>query len=223
MAHPSPLPTLTASQRNASLLRLLFYIALFVIYNVGIHWEARLPDLGYDKFDSSHFGFSELMQNLMLSLSVVFTLFARAKWPVFRNGCLLLALFLLASMARQNHLRFEDMVGTKALWKAIVAALAVYALYTLIRNWKAFLQELNVYAGSYSFGLLMAGVLTTYVFSRLFGRQVLWMDVMGEHYIRIVKNLAEETTESIGYMLICMGTLELCLLTRRLFRQTAVN
>lgn len=222
----APLPTLsplTPSQRNVLLLRLLLYIALFVIYNLGVHWEARLPDLGYDKFDSSHFGFSEFMQNLMLSLSVVFTLLARAKWPVLRNGCLLLVLFLLASIARQNHLRFEDLVGTKAIWKAIVALLALYAVCMLVRHWKAFLQELNIYTNSFSFGLLMAGVLTTYVFSRLFGRQVLWMDVMGEHYIRIVKNLAEETTESIGYMLICMGTLELCLLTRRLFRQIAVN
>lgn len=217
MASPSTLLSLTASQRNYALLRLLFYIALFIIYNLGIHWEACLPDLGYDKFDSSHFGFSEFMQNLMLGLSVVFTLIARTKWPVFRNGCLLLALFLLASLARQNHLRFEDIMDTKAGWKAIVAVLALYALYVLVRSWKAFLQELNVFASTYSFGLLMAGVLTTYVFSRLFGRQILWMDVMGEHYVRIVKNLAEETTESIGYMLICMGTLELCLLTRRLF------
>ena len=223
MAPPSTLLPLTASQRNYALLRLLLYIALFIIYNLGIHWEARLPDLGYDKFDSSHFGFSEFMQNLMLGLSVVFTLIARAKWPVFRHGCLLLALFLLASIARQNHLRFEDIMGTKAIWKAIVAILALYALYALIRSWKTFLQELNVFASTYPFGLLMAGVMTTYVFSRLFGRQVLWMDVMGEHYVRIVKNLAEETTESIGYMLICMGTLELCLLTRRLFRQIAVN
>lgn len=223
MVPPSSLSPLTACQRNGVLLRLLFYIALFIIYNLGIHWEARLPDLGYDKFDSSHFGFSEFMQNLMLGLSVVFALVAHAKWPVLRNGCLLLALFLLASMARQNHLRFEDLVGAKAAWKVVVAVLAIYALYTLVRHWKDFLQELNVYAGTYSFGLLMAGVLTTYVFSRLFGRQVLWMDVMGEHYVRIVKNLAEETTESIGYMLICMGTLELCLLTRRLSRQIAVN
>lgn len=223
MAPSSLITPLTPCQRNALLLRLLLYIALFVIYNLGAHWEARLPDLGYDKFDSSHFGFSEFMQNLMLSLSVVFTLFARAKWPVLRNGCLLLALFLLASLARQNHLRFEDLVGTKAIWKAIVALLAVYAVYTLVRHWKAFLLELNIYANSFSFGLLMAGVMTTYVFSRLFGRQVLWIDVMGEHYIRVVKNLAEETTESIGYMLICMGALELCLLTRRLFRQIAVN
>lgn len=223
MVPPSYLSPLTARQRNGVLLRLLFYIALFVIYNLGIHWEARLPNIGYDKFDSSHFGFSEFMQNLMLGLSVVFTLMAYAKWPVLRNGCLLLALFLLASMARQNHLRIEDLTGTNAAWKIMVTLLAIYALYTLIRHWKDFLQELNIYAGTYSFGLLMAGILTTYVFSRLFGRQILWMDVMGEHYIRIVKNLAEETTESIGYMLICMGALELCLLARRFARQIAVD
>ena len=223
MTQPLSIAPLTGNQRNALLLRLLMYIALFVIYNVGIHWEARLPDMGYDKFDSLHFGFSEFMQNLMLSLSVVFTLFARAKWPVFRHGCLLLGLFLLASMARQNHLRIEDIVDTKVIWKAIVGLLALYALYTLIRYWKEFVQELNAYANSYSFGLLMAGVLTTYVFSRFFGRQVLWVDVMGEHYVRVVKNLAEETTESIGYMLICMGALELCLLARRISRQIAVN
>lgn len=213
-------PSLATRERNMLLLRFLIYVALFVIYNIGIHWEACQPAVGYDKFDSAHFGFSEFMQNLMLGLSVVFTLSARFKWPALRNGCTLLALFLLASMARQNHLRVEDWAGTKAIWKVIVALLAVYAIYLLYRRGRAFLSELNVYAGTYSFGLLISGILTTYIFSRMFGRQVLWQDVMGEHYVRIVKNLAEETTESIGYMLICMGTLELCLLARRLHQQS---
>lgn len=210
-------PNSAATQRNGILLRFILYIALFVFYNEGMLWEATQAAIAGQKFTSYELNFSEVMQNLMLGGAACLALIARRQWPVLRTGCLLLALFLLASMARQNHLRLEEWMHPIA-WKIIVLALAIYAFTTLFRHWQSLKNELNTYAGSYSFGLLIAGLLTTYVYSRLFGRQVLWQAALEDGYLRTAKNLAEEATESIGYMLIFAASVELCLLTRRLYR-----
>lgn len=59
-----------------------------------------------------------------------------------------------------------------------------------------------------SFGLMVGGFITVFVFSRLLGRQVLWRAIMGDNYMRLVKTAVEESTELLGYTLICIGTLE---------------
>lgn len=207
-----------SSQRNGILLRFVFYIALFAFYNEGMLWEAAQPAIDGQKFTSFEWNFSEVMQNIMLGGSACLALLAHTRWPVFRSGSLLLALFLLASMARQNHLRLEDWIHPLA-WKILVLVFAVYAFTHLFRHWSVLKAELNSYAGSYSFGLLIAGLLTTYVYSRFFGRQVLWQAALGDGYLRTAKNLAEEATESIGYMLIFAAAIELCVLARRLCQQ----
>ena len=55
---------------------------------------------------------------------------------------------------------------------------------------------------------MMAGFITTFVFSRLFGRSIFWQAVMEEQYFRSVKNAAEEGTELLGYGLMLIGAIE---------------
>lgn len=211
-------PDSATAQRNGILLRFVLYIALFVFYNEGMLWEATQAAIAGQKFTSYELNFSEIMQNLMLGGGACLALAARKQWPVFRTGSLLLALFLLASMARQNHLRLEEWLHPLA-WKVLVLVFAIYAFVTLFRHWQTLKDELNTYTRSYSFGLLIAGLLTTYVYSRLFGRQILWQAALEGGYLRTAKNLAEEATESIGYMLIFAASVELYLLARRLYRE----
>ncbi len=59
-----------------------------------------------------------------------------------------------------------------------------------------------------AFGVMLSGFLIVFVFSRLFGRHAFWSDLMCEHYLRSVKNVAEEGTELIGYLLILISTIE---------------
>ncbi|MDP1086466.1 transporter, partial [Klebsiella pneumoniae] len=71
------------------------------------------------------------------------------------------------------------------------------------------------YANSFSFGLFAAGFLTTYVFSRLYGRQDFWRAVLQENYLRDFKSAAEELVELFGYALLLIAVIELVLLARR--------
>ena len=49
--------------------------------------------------------------------------------------------------------------------------------------------------------LLISGLLAILVFSRLFGMQALWLAILDDGYVRVVKNVVEEGSESFGYML----------------------
>ncbi|BBI72612.2 hypothetical protein HAALTHF_22730n [Vreelandella aquamarina] len=81
-----------------------------------------------------------------------------------------------------------------------------------------FLEEFRHYSNTFSFGLFAAGVLVTYIFSRLYGRQDFWRAVLQEHYIRDFKDIAEEAIELLGYSLILFATIELLFLARRIHR-----
>ncbi len=56
--------------------------------------------------------------------------------------------------------------------------------------------------------LLVTGVMLLLVFSRLFGMGSFWHNVMGDDYVRAVKNIAEEGTELLAYCLIAFASLK---------------
>ena len=53
-----------------------------------------------------------------------------------------------------------------------------------------------------NFTILYVGLAIVFVFSRLFGMDVFWHQVMGSDFQRIVKNIAEEASELLGYTII---------------------
>jgi hypothetical protein len=63
-------------------------------------------------------------------------------------------------------------------------------------------------------GLLLAGFLITFIFSRLFGKTSFWQTLMGERYFRSVKNAAEECIELLGYGLLLAAAAEFYLLAK---------
>ncbi len=64
------------------------------------------------------------------------------------------------------------------------------------------------------FGMLLAGFLTVFVFSRLFGCKILWESAMADGYMRCIKNMAEESLELLGYLFIAFGAVEYYLLKK---------
>jgi hypothetical protein len=102
-------------------------------------------------------------------------------------------------------------------WKVLVALIIIPTLVWVIKQRRRFLEEFAHYSNTFAFGLFTAGVLTTYIFSRLYGRQDFWRTVLQESYTRDFKNVAEEVVELLGYSLILIATLELLLLARRVY------
>ena len=165
--------------------------------------------------DFSETSLTELTQAALLLLCTVLMLVIRLRYRVLRSVSLLMAAFFAISFVREND-QWLDAYVFDGAWQCLAVLLALPTLTLVIRARRGFLEEFSLIANSLGFGLFAGGFLTTYVFSRLYGRSELWQALMGEHYLRIVKDAAEEITELAGYSLLLFASVELLLLARRL-------
>ncbi len=94
------------------------------------------------------------------------------------------------------------------LWQ-ILALVTLLITVWLVYKQKAFFKASVIYLFSTpAFGFIAAGFLTTFVFSRLYGRGTFWKQVMEDGYMRTVKNASEESIELLGYTIIFIGAIE---------------
>lgn len=190
-------------------LRAALYILLIVALTQGIYFEALyLPGVRF-----SEYGFTELAQTALLTISSALLLYTRQRLSMLPHVTLLMLAFTAASLIReQNH--FLDTLVAPHVWKALVTLVIVPSVYCVLRQRHRFSEELSSYANSFSFGLFAAGVLTTYVFSRLLGRSKMWLAILQDNYVRTFKDAVEESVELLGYALILIAIIEMVILAR---------
>lgn len=197
-------------------LRAALYILLIAALAQGIYIEAlHFPNVRF-----SEYGFTELAQSGILATASALLIYTRQALKVLPNVVLLMLSFIVASLIReQNH--FLDTFVADHTWKVLVALVVIPTLYHIVRRRQGFLNELAHYANSFSFGFFSSGILTTYVFSRLYGRSVMWEVILEDSYVRTFKNAAEEAVELLGYALILISVIELVILARYWAHQRA--
>ncbi len=94
------------------------------------------------------------------------------------------------------------------LWQIIALVTLLITIWLVYRQ-KAFFKASVIYLfKTTAFGFIAAGILTTFVFSRLYGRGTFWKQVMEDGYMRTVKNASEESIELLGYAIIFFGAIE---------------
>lgn len=195
---------------RATCLRALLYILLIAALAQGTYLEILyLPDARL-----SEHGFTEYADSAMLASSVALLAYVRLGLRQLPTVSLLMMAFLGASLVREQDALLDTYLFDGA-WQVIVSLIVLPSLYVVIRGRAAFLAEFERYANSFSFGLFAAGFLVTYVFSRLYGRSEMWMAILGDAYVRDIKDAAEETTELLGYALLLFAVIELTLLAKR--------
>ncbi|MAX31594.1 hypothetical protein SAMN05216571_102335 [Onishia taeanensis] len=203
------MPSETISFR-ATCLRALLYILLIAALAQGIYLEVLyLPDARL-----SEHGFTEYAESTLLAASVALLAYVRFGLRQLPTVSLLMMAFLGASLVREQDALLDTYVFDDA-WQILVSLIVLPSLYVVIRRRAAFLAEFERYANSFSFGLFAAGFLVTYVYSRLYGRSEMWVAIMGDGYVRDIKDAAEETTELLGFTLILFAVIELTLLAKR--------
>ncbi|MDW5378905.1 hypothetical protein R6258_18465 [Halomonas sp. HP20-15] len=199
---------------KATCLRASLYIITVGVLMQGVYYESTY--LQGSRF--SEFGLTELLQSLLLAISIgLLALEARRSRPLRQVATLLLA-FLLASLIREQDSLLDDTLFDGA-WQLLVTLVVVPALGWTIYQRRRFVAEFGRYADSFAFGLFASGFLCTYVFSRLYGRGSFWEVLTQAHYQYLFKRAAEEITELFGYQLILFAVIELTLLARRLTRE----
>jgi len=195
---------------------MLVRAVLYVLFIGAIAQGAYLEALYLPTVRFSELGFTELTQTLVLATCCAMLIYIRQVLKVWPTVTLLLLAFVAASLVREQDYFLDNYVA-RHTWKVLVALIVIPSITWVIIYRRRFLEEFTHYSNTFAFGLFTAGVLTTYIFSRLYGRQDFWRAVLQESYTRDFKNVAEEVVELLGYSLILIATLELLLLARRVY------
>lgn len=194
-----------------TLLRATLYVLFIGGIAQGAYWEAvYFPTVRF-----SELGFTEFAQTLTLASCCGLLLYTRHVIKVWPNITLLLFAFVAASLVREQDYFLDEFVADNS-WKVIVALIVVPSIAWVVYQRRRFISEFAHFSNTFSFGLFAGGVLTTYIFSRLYGRQIFWRAVLEDNYMRIFKDVAEEVVELLGYSLILFAIIELLLLALRI-------
>ena len=94
-------------------------------------------------------------------------------------------------------------------WQLLATLTFILTLFLLRPHISSLQNTLKTFSKTASFGIMVSGFMTVFVFSRLIGRQAFWRAVMEDGYMRVVKRAVEESTELLGYTLIFIGAIEL--------------
>ena len=198
------------------ILRCFFY--LFAVAGVAqlISLEAyqRLSVVEY-----SEHSLTEHMQDMMSFLSCILFLYVARTDEKLKIASTLLAALMAMMFIRESDSLLDIYVFDGA-WQTVVCIVLISVMIFLWGQFKAIYASIKVYSQQPSFGTFLAGFVTLVAFSRLMGRASFWQAVMGDSYMRIVKNIVEESIETLGYTLILISAMELVLVCRRRNKST---
>lgn len=205
---------MTTFKHNQPLIHQLIRFFIYAIAAILLAEFIRF-DAGFDTVEAkfSESSYTEYLQSLLLLTSSVLLFVIYRKSPSYQYVALLLFGLTAASFIREQDIYFEILIGQTS-WQYPVFIVLGFSLYGVIKNWPTFINQLTHYRRSFSCGIFTFGFITTYVFSRLFGRKVFWYAVMENHFVRGVKNAAEECLELYGYFVILISVIELMLLAK---------
>ena len=190
-----------AEQRNP-LLRIVAYIVILSALMLVVIADAN--SAGAKFFEDS---LTERSQEALLLLAALGMLFMASRLQHVSTLALAFAGFFMVSFIRELDALLEQNIGT-GTWQVLVTIVLLAVFYRLRVNWSGFKNQLSGHLESYSFGLFIAGFLTTYIFSRLIGNEELWLAILEENYRRSAKNAVEESVELLGYALLLFSVVE---------------
>lgn len=142
---------------------------------------------------------TELGQEVIVGIISLFFFTQAYKKSQLRGGYTLIMGFFLCILIRELDGVFDQIAHGSWVWFALITTFICLAI--AIREGKNTFSGLLHFISHPSHGLLLAGLLSILLFSRLFGMGILWQKILGEDYNRAVKNLIEEGSELFGYTL----------------------
>ena len=92
-------------------------------------------------------------------------------------------------------------------WLVPALLVAFSCIYFALKDKKGLLSTAAHFFDSRYVYTLSCALVIVLVFSRLAGLGYLWQTLLDDHYIRTIKNLAEEGTELLGYSLLAYSAL----------------
>lgn len=167
---------------------------------------------------SSEASITEAVQEfLLLVCAVIYCALAR-KNKDMRPALVLVGGFFMCMLIRELDAWFGD---NGLHWLPPALLVAGLSIFYAARRLTQSIHGLARFSENQSFTLLMSGLVTVLVFSRLFGMKAVWVGLLGPDYPRWVKIFAEEGLELFGYAQCFLATVYYAWLNLREKREAA--
>ncbi|WP_420599423.1 hypothetical protein [Neptuniibacter sp.] len=183
-----------------SLLYLLFIVGVAQIFSMEGYSQLT-------KSDYSEHSATEKMHDIFAFISCV-VFFIAARFSQSLRPAAVIVGTLAGLMLIREFDAFLDENLFDGAWQVLVYSSIAASAFYLFKQAYPVKESLVEYSHTSSAGIFLSGLLVVLVFSRLFGRSSFWEAVMGDGYIRVVKNIAEEGTELMGYALLVIAAVE---------------
>jgi hypothetical protein len=116
------------------------------------------------------------------------------------------ALSLIACCRELDNFTLE--LGSRSAYVWVAMLPLGWALAQVGRVRLGIFDQLAAFSRTSGFSLLLAGFLVVVVYSQILGQKALWMAVLDAETYRPVKDLVEESSELLGYLLMLFGAAE---------------
>ncbi|MGK3143929.1 hypothetical protein [Pantoea sp. C2G6] len=156
--------------------------------------------------------FTETTQELMLASIALLFFIAAQRRPAQRGALTLVAGFYSCMLIRELDFAFDTIQHGSWVWFAL--AVTAGSLAVALRTPKKTVHALANLLLHRNWPVMASGFLVVLIFSRLFGIHALWQHLMLGDYNRVVKNMAEEGTELLGYSLCWLASVRYLWQTR---------
>lgn len=188
------------------------FILRGLIYLLALAGIAQCIALEAFQFGAAaKYGESSLTEHLQdlftFSSALTFMVCAYLSKPL-RQACILFGALMFMMFVRESDSLLDEKVFDGA-WQLIVAAVIIATVFSLRNQIKESYESLKRFSQTSSFGFVITGLVIVLAFSRMFGRTSFWQSVMGDAYMRSVKNIVEEGTELLGYSIVMIAATEL--------------
>jgi hypothetical protein len=187
------------------MVKLVIGVVLCLLFSAALaqllFWEAM--SLPTERLYSEN-GYTEWQEAAMLLVCAV-VMFIKGRSPgTFQSLAIFLALAFTFLFIREND-HYLDTWLFHGAWKYIALVPALAAGWVFFKRRDEFFSAAPAWSRTASFGVMLSGLMVL-MFSRLYGRTIFWEAVMGDGYMRVVKNAAEEGVElmAMGLMLVAV-------------------
>jgi hypothetical protein len=160
-----------------------------------------------DALGTSEYSPVEIIQPAMLVICGLLYAWVARHYPSQRPIAFVFGGLALAFLIRELDF-FLDRYVVDNFWQAMVAlVLSLIIAYTYRHRRRFRIAWFRLWP-SPGLTLLFAGATIQFAFVRLVGHEPLWMAMLGDDYLRIIKLAVEEFIELMGYFLWLIGTIE---------------
>lgn len=192
--------------------QLLPTLLRFPLYAIAMFFATYMIKLDFAAGEFKENSLTERTQEFFLLISVFILVVSSIKFVAYRYLNAILSLFFLTHFIRELDALFDSYFD--GLWQILAFSVVGIAIVVLIKHHKTFWAQVIEIQHQFAFGIFTVGLFVLHVFSRLYGKGTNWENLMGEFFLRSVKDASEESIELLGYTIILISIVEIAFLAK---------